>query len=282
MQFNSDKKTCLLVLVTVLLFSIGCSRDSKLFITSQSDSQQPSDVKTSIQTGADKEIDEISSPVPADPFEVNRHKMVDATIESREISNPDVLQAMRDVKRHYFVPEKYISQAYADHPIPIGYGQTISQPYIVALMTELLELSEGERVLEIGTGSGYQAAVLAELGYVGVYSIEIVPELAASASRLIEKLGYENVIVKHGDGYYGWKEFAPYDAIIVTAAPDHLPAPLVEQLTDGGRLVVPIGPPGGYQTLWKFVKEDGDLKAYNMGGVAFVPFTGEGIEQAED
>ncbi len=189
---------------------------------------------------------------------------------------------MRDVKRHYFVPEKYISQAYADHPIPIGYGQTISQPYIVALMTELLELSEGERVLEIGTGSGYQAAVLAELGYVGVYSIEIVPELAASASRLIEKLGYENVIVKHGDGYYGWKEFAPYDAIIVTAAPDHLPAPLVEQLTDGGRLVVPIGPPGGYQTLWKFVKEDGDLKAYNMGGVAFVPFTGEGIEQAED
>jgi len=282
MQFNWNKRFCLLILVILYLFMIGCSRDLKLSTTSQSISQPPSAVKTSIPTGAEKELDEDSSPEPKDPYEENRSDMVASTIESRGISNPDVLQAMRDVKRHYFVPEKYISQAYADHPIPIGHGQTISQPYIVALMTELLELSEGEKVLEIGTGSGYQAAVLAELGYVDVFSIEIIPELASSASEKIDKLGYENVNIKQGDGYYGWIEFALFDAIIVTAAPDHLPAPLVEQLKDGGRLVVPIGPPGGYQTLWKFVKEDGDLKAYNMGGVAFVLFTGEGIEQEEN
>jgi protein-L-isoaspartate(D-aspartate) O-methyltransferase len=145
-------------------------------------------------------------------------------------------------------------------------------------MTELLALKPGDKVLEIGTGSGYQAAVLAALGYVEVYSIEIVPELAESASQRLQDLGYTEVKVKQGDGYYGWEEYAPFDAIIVTAAPDHLPSPLVAQLKEGGRLVIPIGPPGFFQTLWKFVSEDGDLKAFNLGGVAFVPFTGSGVQ----
>jgi protein-L-isoaspartate(D-aspartate) O-methyltransferase len=185
---------------------------------------------------------------------------------------------MRMVPRHKFVPPDLLDQAYDDHPLSIGYGQTISQPYIVAWMTELLDLKPGEKVLEIGTGSGYQAAVLAELGYVDVYSIEIVPELASSAAQRLQKLGYSQVHVKQGDGYYGWPEYAPFDAIIVTAAPDHMPAPLAAQLAEGGRLVIPIGPPGWYQTLWKFVEEKGELRAYHMGGVVFVPFTGGGVE----
>ncbi len=205
--------------------------------------------------------------------------MVRDTIASRGISNEAVLQAMRSVPRHEFVPLDYRSQSYADHALPIGYGQTISQPYVVAWMTEELNLQPGEKVLEIGTGSGYQAAVLAELGMVEVYSIEIVPELAESASARLQKLGYTNLHLKQGDGYYGWQEYAPFDAILVTAAPDHLPAPLVKQLKEGGRLVIPIGPPGWYQSLWKFVLAQGELKAYNLGGVGFVPLTGPGVLQ---
>ncbi|OGO29733.1 MAG: protein-L-isoaspartate O-methyltransferase [Chloroflexi bacterium RBG_16_54_18] len=215
-----------------------------------------------------------------DPFHDQRLQMVEKTIAGRGVKSEIVLQAMREVPRHEFTPPDYLDQAYADHPLPIGYGQTISQPYIVAWMTEMLALESGDKVLEIGTGSGYQAAVLAALGGVEVYSIEIVPELAASAAGRLESLGYQ-VNVKQGDGYYGWQEEAPFDAIIVTAAPDHLPAQLVTQLAPGGRLVIPIGPPGSYQSLWKFeLDQDGKLKAYNMGGVAFVPFTGQGIEQA--
>ncbi len=211
-----------------------------------------------------------------DPFLRQRLELVTHGIEALGVSDPDVLRVMRLVPRHAFVPEEYLDQAYANHPLPIGYGQTISQPYIVAWMTDLLELQPGEKVLEIGTGSGYQAAVLAELGYVEVYSIEIVPELAASASTRLKALGYERVITKQGDGYYGWPEHGPFDAIIVTAAPDHVPAPLVAQLAEGGRMVIPIGPPGGWQSLWKFVKEGTDVKAYDLGGVAFVPLTGPG------
>jgi len=215
-----------------------------------------------------------------DPYQQARIKMVEKTIEERGIKDTEVLRAMRTVPRHEFVPLAYVDQAYNDHPLPIGYGQTISQPYIVAWMTELLELKPGEKVLEIGTGSGYQAAVLAELGFVDVYSIEIVPELAESAREKLQELDY-NVQVIQGDGYYGWMEYEPFNAIIVTAAPDHLPAPLVAQLVDGGRLVVPIGSPGGFQSLWKFVIENGEVKGYNMGGVAFVPFTGAGVENKE-
>ena len=204
--------------------------------------------------------------------------MVKDTIQSRGVVDPNVLRVMRTLPRHKFVPSDLINQAYEDHPLPIGYGQTISQPYIVAWMTELLKLSPGEKVLEIGTGSGYQAAVLAELGGLEVYSIEIVPELAQIAESRIKAFGYSNVKLKQGDGYYGWQEYAPFDAIIVTAAPDHLPAPLVAQLKDGGRLVIPIGPPGGYQELWKFVNEKGVVNAYSMGGVSFVPLTREGVK----
>ena len=199
-------------------------------------------------------------------------------IEFMGVHDPHVLRAMSTVPRHEFMIPEYLDQAYVNHAFPIGYGQTISQPYIVAWMTELLALQPGEKVLEIGTGSGYQAAVLAELGYVEVYSIEIVPELAERAAATLQRLGYTAVHTKQGDGYYGWAEYAPFDAIIVTAAPDHLPAPLAEQLSENGRIVIPIGPPGWAQTLWKFVLVDGELTAYNMGGVGFVPFTGPGVE----
>jgi protein-L-isoaspartate(D-aspartate) O-methyltransferase len=208
-----------------------------------------------------------------------RQKLVENSIARQGLTDEDVIKALGAVPRHLFVPEDLVDQAYEDHALPIGYGQTISQPSLVAWMTELLELEQGDKVLEIGTGSGYQAAILAELGYVDVYSIEIVPELYERSKNLLEELGYENVQVKQGDGYYGWEEFSPFDAIVVTAAPDHLPPPLAEQLKEGGSLVIPIGPPGFYQTLWKFVKEDGELTAYNMGSVIFVPFTGSGISE---
>jgi len=197
--------------------------------------------------------------------------MVRQQIELRGVDDPLVLEAMRQVERHRFVLDDYLDQAYDDHPLPIGYGQTISQPYIVALMSATLGVEPGDRVLEIGTGSGYQAAVLAEMG-MEVYTIEIVPELADAASIRLQELGYKGVQVLNADGYYGWEDHAPYDAIIVTAAPDHLPQPLANQLAEGGRLVIPIGPVGLVQTLWQFEMVGGELQAVNLGDVRFVPF----------
>lgn len=203
-----------------------------------------------------------------------RMKMVDTQIRRRGVTDQDVLAAMEAVPRHEFVPDSLQAQAYADHPLPIGYGQTISQPYIVALMTELLELHNTDRVLEIGTGSGYQAAILAQI--VGeVYTVEIIEPLAIEARERLNRLGYTNIHTLHADGYYGWGEHAPFDAIIVTAAPDHIPQPLVRQLKDGGKLVIPVGPPGGYQTLWQITKEGEQVKKRNVTGVLFVPLTGE-------
>lgn len=198
--------------------------------------------------------------------------MVTYQIEAREVRDPNVLKAMRRVPRHEFVQVEYLDQAYSDHPLPIGYGQTISQPYIVAYMSEQSQLNPGDRVLEIGTGSGYQAAVLAEMGMT-VYSIEIIPELAEQAEERLKLLGYD-VQVRAGDGYSGWPEAAPFDAIIVTAAPDHVPQPLIAQLKPGGRLVIPIGPVGAIQTLWQFTADQsGGLIAHNLGAVRFVPLT---------
>jgi protein-L-isoaspartate(D-aspartate) O-methyltransferase len=203
-----------------------------------------------------------------------RMEMVDRQIRRRGITDQDVLEAMERVPRHEFVPKEYESQAYADHPLPIGHGQTISQPYIVALMTELLRLQRSDRVLEIGTGSAYQAAILAEI-VDEVYTVEIVEPLATQATERLARLGYDNARVLHADGYYGWPEHAPFDAIIVTAAPDHIPQPLVQQLADGGKLVIPVGPPGGYQTLWEITKTDDGIQKRNVTGVLFVPLTGE-------
>jgi len=213
------------------------------------------------------------TPATADPYQSLREKMVDFHIEERGVVDPAVLQAMRTVPRHEFVLPDYLDQAYADHPLPIGCGQTISQPYIVAAMTELLRLKRGDKVLEIGLGSAYQAAVLAELTD-QVYSVEIVEELYKQGTETLRRLGYTQVQTRHGDGYYGWEEHAPYDAIIVTCAPDHIPQPLVNQLKDGGRLVVPVGPPGSYQTLWLVEKQDGKVTSRSIMGVVFVPLTG--------
>ncbi len=200
--------------------------------------------------------------------------MVETQIRRRGVTDQDVLAAMERVPRHEFVPEQYRDQAYEDHPLPIGYGQTISQPYIVALMTELLRLESTDRVLEVGTGSGYQAAILAEI-VAEVYTVEIIEELAREAQERLKRLGYHNVHVRHGDGYYGWEEHAPYDAIIVTAAPDHIPQPLIRQLKDGASMVIPVGPRGGYQTLWQITKEGDKIIKRDVTGVLFVPLTGE-------
>jgi protein-L-isoaspartate(D-aspartate) O-methyltransferase len=200
--------------------------------------------------------------------------MFDRHIEGRGIRDPRVLEAMRSVPRDQFVPSRLADQAYGDHPLPIGHGQTISQPYIVALMSEALRVGPGDRVLEIGTGSGYQTAVLAAIG-VEVFTVEAIPELAAAAAERLARLGYE-VHSRVGDGYEGWKEHAPFDAIVVTAAPDHLPQPLVDQLVPEGRLVIPIGPAGRTQRLWRITVSNGELQSDDLGAVAFVPFTRPG------
>ncbi len=198
-----------------------------------------------------------------------RERMVDL-IRSRGIKDERVISAMLKVPRHLFVDKSQWKSAYDDRPLPIGYGQTISQPYIVALMTESLGIKKGEKVLEIGTGSGYQAAILAELTD-KVYSVEIIEELGKRADRVLKNLGYK-VKIKIDDGYNGWEEYAPFDAIIVTCAPDHVPPPLIQQLKIGGRMVIPVGPTGLYQTLWLIKKEAEEKLVYkNLGDVLFVP-----------
>ncbi len=201
-----------------------------------------------------------------------RDLMVERQIRARDIRDPRVLAAMQAIPRHRFIPNELQEVAYADNPLPIGHGQTISQPYIVAYMTEALRLPPDAKVLEVGTGSAYQAAVLAEVAR-EVYTIEIVPELAAASRTLLRELGYDNVQVRQGDGYRGWPDEAPFDGIIVTAAPDHVPPPLVEQLAEGARLVIPVG--GRSQAMTIVTKAaDGSTAEITL-PVRFVPMTGE-------
>lgn len=202
-----------------------------------------------------------------------RENMVRTQIEARGIKDPPVLEAMRSVPRHLFVPPQQRRFAYGDYPLPIGNDQTISQPYIVALMTNLLDIKSGDKVLEIGTGSGYQAAVLAEITN-HVYSIEIIPELAREADQRLKELGYSQVEVRSGDGYKGWEAHAPYDGIIVTAAAPEIPPPLFDQLKEkSGRMVMPLGNPQGVQTLVVVTKEEGKKNIRRLSGVRFVPMT---------
>ncbi len=207
-----------------------------------------------------------------DHYQKARIRMVETQIRNRGVADPRVLKAMEEVPRHRFVPGNQVSGAYDDHPLPIGYGQTISQPYIVALMTECVRLEPEDRVLEVGTGSGYQAAILSRL-VEKVFSIEIIEPLGLAARERLKDLGYSNVEVRIGDGYRGWPEEAPFDAVIVTAAPDTIPQPLIDQLADGGRMVIPVG--AYYQELILLSKKNGKIKQRSIASVRFVPMVSE-------
>lgn len=209
-----------------------------------------------------------------DPYSAKRQRMVRDQIEARGVDNPLTLQALSKVPRHLFVPEAFRHLAYEDHPLPIGYNQTISQPYIVAYMTAVVEPKPHFKALEIGTGSGYQAAVLAEI-VDSIFTIEIIGELAASAQERLLEMGYKNIVVRHGDGYAGWPEHAPFDVIVVTAGADDIPPPLFEQLKEGGNMVIPVGPSYSVQSLLLVSKKNGKMTKKNLMPVRFVPFTRE-------
>lgn len=207
-----------------------------------------------------------------DGYKERRERMVKQQIERRGVKDPTVLKTLRTVERHLFVPSESADAAYDDRPLPIGYGQTISQPFIVAYMTEIIEPKPNHKVLEIGTGSGYQAAVLAHL-VKEVYTIEIVPQLGNIAATRLKNLGYKTVQVRVGDGYYGWKEAGPFDAIVVTAAAEYIPPPLLEQLKDGGKMVIPVGSQFMNQNLMLVEKKGKKNVTRSLMPVVFVPFT---------
>lgn len=242
----------ILVVVIGLFFIVGCSAD----------------------------LTEVKQKFPEEEtrFSRARREMVETQIKARGIEDERLLEAMLRVERHKFVPAHMRHLAYTDRPLPIGEGQTISQPYIVALMTELLKLDGDEKVLEIGTGSGYQAAILGELAK-KVYTIEILEPLARQSEKLLKDLGYENITVKHGDGFFGWEEHAPFDAIIVTCAPPNIPQPLIDQLAEGGRMVIPVGPEWRWQDLFVVEKSRGEIEKESVATVRFVPMTGEGVKK---
>jgi protein-L-isoaspartate(D-aspartate) O-methyltransferase len=211
-------------------------------------------------------------------YKAAREKLVKYDIKGRGISDPQVLASMGAVLRHCFVPKRIIASAYADTALPIGEGQTISQPYVVALMTAGLGLNRTQRVLEIGTGSGYQAAILAEI-VKEVYSIEIKEKLHKNSTKLLKTLGYSNIFTRHGDGYFGWENAAPFDAIMITAAVNHIPPPLLKQLKDGGRLILPLGNPFSYQHLTRVTRQGNEYITRQITGVLFVPMTGHALEK---
>lgn len=207
----------------------------------------------------------------ADKYYTARINMVRTQITDRGITDNRIIESLRKVPRHLFVSQEYEKDAYGDYPVPIGYGQTISQPYIVAYMTEVVKPAKGKKALEIGTGSGYQAAVLSDIVDT-VYTIEIIAELAKESEDLFKKLGYKNIIGKAGDGYNGWVEHAPFDIIIVTAAAEIIPKPLIDQLAENGRLVIPVGSQSGTQELKLLIKKNGKIKTTTLLPVRFVPF----------
>lgn len=220
----------------------------------------------------------ISLHIPADAqedqYSLSRKYMVENDLKGRGINDKKVISVMVKVPRHLFVDKRYRNRAYADYPLPIGEGQTISQPYIVAFMTQVLNVKKDEKVLEIGTGSGYQAAILYELG-AKVFSIEIREKLYKRSEEILKTLGYYDIKLKSGDGYFGWEEYAPYDAVIVTAAVNHIPPPLIKQLKKDGRLILPLGSTTYYQTLTLIKKINDELKVEHLLGVSFVPMIGE-------
>ncbi len=228
------------------------------------------------KTDSQSLVSSSQSPARDDKYQSLRESMVRDQIEARRVKDKKVLEAMRKVPRHWFVPADMKSYAYQDRPLPIGFDQTISQPYIVAYMTEALQANPDDKVLEIGTGSGYQAAVLAET-VDEVYSIEIICELEKRASNTLSELGYDNVHTRCADGYKGWPEHAPFDAIIVTAAPGHVPEPLVEQLAKGGNMVIPVGDYS--QKLYRISKTEHGVEKQELLPVRFVPMTGEAEEK---
>lgn len=213
----------------------------------------------------------LSQPDP-EAYRAERAEMVNKQLLARGINHQATIDAMKKVPRHLFVPQSQIANAYRDSPLPIGYGQTISQPFIVAYMTKIVEPESGYTVLEIGTGSGYQAAILAEI-VDSVFTIEIIPELAKTSGMLFSELGYDNIRVKAADGYYGWKEAGPFDAIVVTAAADHIPPSLIDQLKEGGKMIIPVGTPFFVQQLMLVKKKKGKVTTENLMPVRFVPFT---------
>ena len=255
-------KKIILILIIIFIILIFITNKNKLVL------------KSYIR---EKEIEKRENIEEIDKYSELRKNMVEKQLKSRYITDEKVLDVMNKVERHKFVPNNLIEQAYGDHPVPIGYGQTISQPYIVALMTQGLYVDENDKVLEIGTGSGYQAAVLAEL-VKEVYTIEIIKELSDSAEKRLNDLNYKNIEVKNADGYFGWHEKAPFDAIIVTAAANHIPPPLLQQLKDGGTLIIPLGPTLTFQTLTLVTKEGDELETEFITGVRFVPLTGKALE----
>jgi protein-L-isoaspartate(D-aspartate) O-methyltransferase len=209
---------------------------------------------------------------PQEDYDVRRERMVETQIANRGVDDPATLRALQEVPRHLFVPEERRRSAYDDRPVPIGYGQTISQPYMVGYMTEVIRPRASQRVLEIGTGSGYQAAVLAEI-VDSVYTIEIIRELHRSSASRLTSLGYGNVRTRNADGYHGWEEAAPFDAIVVTAAAEHIPPPLIRQLKDGGLMVIPVGSPFFVQTLMLVERNGEEYTTRSLMPVRFVPFT---------
>lgn len=281
----------LLVLLILLLFGVFAGivivRDSSRSATTLASVSERTDTNTpeyrnhskvSGPQGGDGNDGEFARPDHNHPAfserVTERERMVTYDIKNRGVNDANVLRAMRTVPRHAFVQPGDLRRAYADHPLPIGLNQTISQPYIVAYMTEYLDLDPDAKVFEVGTGSGYQAAVCADIAS-EVYTVEILEKLAASAKNRLAELGYRNVMVRQGDGYFGWKDKAPFDAIIITAAAGFVPPPLIEQLRPGGRMILPLGSPYGSQWLVLITKDDkGEVRSRNLLPVRFVPMTG--------